>query len=103
MKGVNWMELSTREKELLVIFGSESSAIIVKKVKYGINNVKAELKLKKVNFNSIFLILETIITWGHMILFFEKLGKIAVVFKTTVLGNFLYVFFSINKHMSSSL
>lgn len=23
MKGVNWMELSTREKELIVIFGSE--------------------------------------------------------------------------------
>ncbi len=50
-----------------------------------------------------FLILETIIMWGYMILFFKKLGKIAVVVKTTAFGDFLYAFFSINKHMCSSL
>lgn len=39
---------------------------------------------------------------GYMIFFF-KLGKITVVIKTTVLGDFLYAFFSINKQMSGSL
>ncbi len=41
--------------------------------------------------------------WGYMILFFKKLGKITVVVKTTALSDFLYAFFSINKHMCSSL
>ena len=33
---------------------------------------------------------------SYIILFFKKLGKIAVVIKTTVLGDFLYAFFSIH-------
>lgn len=35
--------------------------------------------------------------WSYMIIFLKKLGKIAVVVKTTVRCNFLYVIFGINQ------